>query len=66
MLAGYSGVYEIMELPEVLKSKKAGIGISCLAALVALGAETWQIMTVGIVGIIVQGILDLKRKRDGK
>jgi len=43
-------------------SKKWGVAVFGIASLVYTEAPTWQIMTVAVSAVIVQGILDLLKK----
>lgn len=42
-------------------SKKMGIAIVGMITLVQAGAETWQIMALAIIAVIIQGIIDLRK-----
>lgn len=53
-----------IQLPEILKSKKGGIGIVALVALIMVNAPAWQIMAIGILGIITQGVLDFRKLKN--
>jgi len=46
------------ELVSPIISKKMGVAIVGIIALVKVGAESWQIMAVTVTAIIVQGVLD--------
>jgi len=53
----------VSELINENMSKKMGIAIVGIIALMQVEAEPWQIMVVAIVAVIVQGVLDLKKPK---
>ncbi len=53
----------IAELMNENMSKKMGIAIVGIVALMQIKADTWQIMAVAITAIIMQGVLDYRKPK---
>jgi len=52
--------------PELINqniSKKMAIAIAAILILNKANAPTWQVMTVALAAVVVQGILDFVEKR---
>ena len=47
-------------------SKKMGISLGGMIALVKMGAAPWMVMAVAIASIIMQGILDFNKEKQNE